>query len=211
MKAFAFAGLFMAAACAASAQNWEFGATGGGSLLNDVGVSGTSGSATAGFAPGFTGGVFIGNNLYRHITGEFHYDYMQTDLRLSAAGQSATFGGRTQAAHFDVVYHTVSDETRTQFFAVVGAGVKAFAGTGQEQAFQPLSQYGYFTKTQSDKPMLTGGIGVTYRLSSHLSIRAEVRDYVSSFPTAVLTPPQGVKYGSVLQQIVPAVSLVYQK
>jgi hypothetical protein len=211
MKVITFAGLFVAFACAASAQNWDFGVTGGGSLLNSVGVTGTAGPATAGFEPGFTAGVFAGDRLYDHITGEAHYDYMATDLRLSAGGQSATFGGHTQAIHYDLIWHTAGGESNTQFFAVLGGGLKAFSGTGQEQALQPLSQYGYFTKTQSFKPMVTGGVGVNFRLSSSMSIRAEVRDYVSAFPTGVLTPPTGVKYGSVLQQIVPMVSLVYEK
>jgi len=30
----------------------------------------------------------------------------------------------------------------------MGGGMKLFRGTGHEQAYQPLMQYGYFTRTQ---------------------------------------------------------------
>ena len=86
-----------------------------------------------------------------------------------------------------------------------------FAGTGAEAAYQPLSQYGYFTKTTTAKPMLSAAAGVTFRLSPKLSLRGEIRDFASGFPAKVLTPPSGVKYGSLLNEIVPMVSIVYSK
>jgi hypothetical protein len=192
------------------AQKWEVGADVGAGLLNNVAVTGAPGSATAGFAPGFTAGVFLGENLYRRFSGEIRYEYMQSDLRLTANGQSAQFSGMSHALHYDVVYHT-SGEAPVHFFGAIGGGIKAFTGTGAEAAYQPLSQYGYFTKTTTMKPMLSVGAGITFRLSPTLSLRGEVRDFMSAFPTKVLTPPPGVKYGSLLNEIVPMVSIVYSK
>jgi hypothetical protein len=191
------------------AQRWEVGADVGAGLLNNVAVTGAAGSATAGFAPGVTAGAFLGENLYAHFSGQIRYEYMESDLRLSAGGQSAQFPGRSQALHYDVVYHT-GGEAPVHFFAAIGGGMKAFTGTGTEAAYQPLSQYGYFTKTTAMKPMLTASLGVSFRLSRTLSLRAEVRDFTSAFPTKILTPPQGVNYGG-LNEIVPMVSLVYSK
>ena len=37
--------------------------------------------------------------------------------------------------------------------------MKLFRGTGAEEAYQPLSQFGYFTKTQAIKPMISVGGG----------------------------------------------------
>lgn len=169
------------------------------------------GSATAGFAQGFVAGAFVGQSLNRHISGEIHYEYMQSNLRLSAGGQAAQFSGGAHALHYDVVIHGNPSESRTQFFGVLGGGAKEFVGTGTEEAVQPLSQYGYFTKTKSFKPMITVGAGVAYALRPNLFLRAEVRDFVTPFPTAVLTPPPGVKYGNWLQEVIPMVSIVYGK
>ena len=206
-----FAALLILAPTAAFAQKWEFGADGGVGFLNNVAVTSPSGNATAGFAPGFTAGAFLGENLYTHFSGEIRYEYMQSDLRLSSGGQTAQFSGASHAIHYDIVYHTSRGESPVQFFGAVGGGMKAFVGTGTEGAYQPLSQYGYFTKTQTAKMMLSASVGFTCRLSSKLSLRGEVRGFTSGFPTSVLTPPQGVKYGSLLNEVVPMLSLVYEK
>ncbi|MGD1068910.1 MAG: outer membrane beta-barrel protein [Bryobacteraceae bacterium] len=211
MRILRLAVLLLPAATAAFAQQWQFGAVGGAGLLNNVSASSPGGSATAGFAPGFVAGLFLGQKLHDHFSGEVRYEYMQSDLRLSGSGQTAQFSGAAHAIHYDVLYHTGDSESRTQFFGAVGGGMKDFIGNGTEEASQPLSQYGYFTKANSFKPMVAFGGGVTYQLRSNLYLRGEVRDYMTAFPTAVLTPAPGVKFGSLLHEIVPMVSIVYQK
>jgi hypothetical protein len=53
------------------------------------------------------------------------------------------------------------------------------------------------------------GGGFTYRLSERLALRAEVRDFMSPFPTQVLTPAPGVKFGSFLNDVVPMIGIEY--
>jgi len=181
MRTLRLAVLLIPAATAAFAQQWKFGAVGGVGLFDNVSVTGT------------------------------RYEYMQSDLRLSSGGQSAQFSGAAHAVHYDAVFHTGSGESRVQAFAALGLGLKDFVGNGTEAAYQPLSQFGYFTKTSSWKPMGTVAAGVAFALNSNLSLRAEVRDYMTAFPTAVLTPAPGVKFGSFLNEVVPMISIVYQK
>jgi hypothetical protein len=210
MRSIALSIVLMSAAGSAFAQEWEFGALGGGGFLGNVSANGGSiGNATAGFAPGAAFGVFAGNNLYRNLSGEIRYEYMQNDLRLSSGGQTAQFTGSAHAIHYDVIYHTNRKESRVQYFAALGGGMKLFRGTGAQEAYQPLSQFGYFTKTQAIKPMVSVGGGFTYRLSPHMYLRTEVRDFITPFPTQVLTPAPGVKYGSILQDLVPMVGISY--
>ena len=199
----------MFAATAAFAQQWEFGGVGGGSFLSTVSAAAPIGSATAGFANGASFGAFFGQNLYKHLSGEVRYEYLQSNLSLSSGGQTASFTGNAHAIHYDLIYHTSRKNSPVQFFAAVGGGMKIYRGTGTEAAYQALSQYGYFTKTQVLKPMVDAGVGFTYQMKPHLFLRAEVRDFITAFPTQVLTPPQGVKYGSILQNIVPMVGIGY--
>jgi hypothetical protein len=201
--------LLALAPAAAMAQKWELGVAGGYGFLNNVNVTGGPSSATAGFAPGFAAGAFLGENMYRHLSGEVRYEYMQSNLRLTSGGQKADFTGGAHALHYDVVFHTTGGETPVQAFASIGGGLKAFMGRGTESATQSLSQYGYFTKTNTTKPMLTGSVGVKVRVSSSVSLRFEARDFVTQFPTNVLTPPPGVKYSKWLNDVVPMVSLVF--
>jgi hypothetical protein len=210
MRPITLAVLLIVAPAFVFAQKWEFGVDGGAGFLNNVSVTGAGGSATAGFARGFVAGGFLSQNLYTHVSGEIRYEYMESDLRLMSAGQTARFSGAAHAVHYDVVFHTAG-HSPVQFFGEVGGGVKDFVGTGLEAAYQPLSQYGYFTKTQAVRPLLTGSAGFTAKLGTKLRFRAELRDYTTTFPTKVLTPPTGVKYGNLLNEIVPIVSIVFIK
>ena len=88
--------------------------------------------------------------------------------------------------------------------------MKVFRGTGKEAAYQPLSQYGYFTKTQALKPMADFGAGVKVALTKKVFLRAEFRDYITAFPTQIITPPPGTKYGTLLHDIVPMVGLGFE-
>ena len=197
--------LAMLAATATFAQQWEIGGSAGGSLLNTVSATG----ATAGFAPGFVAGAFVGNSFSSRFSGELRYEYLRSDLQLASGGQTARFNGVAHAVHYDVLYHFNSSEARTQFFAAVGAGMKLFSGTGAEEAYQPLSQYGYFTKTNQVRPMVSAGGGVSFRLAPRVALRAEIRDVMTPFPTHVLTPAPGVHFGGFLNDIVPMVSVEY--
>lgn len=210
MKILNVALLLIGSATALSGQ-WLFGASGGYGFVNNVNASGVTCCGTAGFAPGFVAGFVAGHNV-NHLSGEIRYEYMQSNLRLTSGGQTADFSGAAQAVHYDVRYHTsIGSESPTQFYALAGGGLKYFTGNGTEAAYQPLSQFGYFTKTSQTRALLTAGVGVEFALGRGLSIRAEVRDFLSGFPTKVLTPPMGIKYGSVLNDLVPMVSLVYSK
>ncbi|HWC99723.1 MAG TPA: hypothetical protein VG456_23345 [Candidatus Sulfopaludibacter sp.] len=207
MKAVATVVVFLAASAAASAQQWEFGGVGGGGFLSNVNVSG--GSATAGFQPGGVVGAYFGQNLYPHFSGEIRYEFMQNNLQLKSGGQSATFSGNAHALHYDLLIHTNSKSSKVVFFAAVGGGMKLFEGTGKEAAYQPLSQYGYFTKTHQLKPMASVGGGIMFAVGQRMHVRTEFRDFITAFPTDIITPPPGVKYGKLLHDFVPMVGIDY--
>lgn len=202
--------LLAAAGTTCFAQQWEFGGGAGAGFVPGVGVTSSVGNATAGFQPGVSAGAFVGQNLYNHISGELHYAFLQSNLRLQGAGTEATFSGQAHVVHYDVVYHTNRKESRTQYYAAVGGGLKIFRGTGTEQAYQPLSQFGYFTKTQALKPMGTVAVGVRYALRPKVFLRTEIRDYITAFPTEIITPAPGAKYGSLLHDLVPMLTLSYE-
>jgi hypothetical protein len=191
------------------AQQWEFGGVAGGGFLNTVTATNSVGAATAGFQSGAVFGGFIGNNLYKHIGGELRYTYLQSDLKLSSGGQTASFAGQSHAIHYDLILHT-RNSSKAQLFVAAGGGVKIFRGTGAEAAYQPLSQFGYFTKTQTFKPMASVGAGVKFALSRKMYLRTEFRDYITAFPKDVLTPPTNTKYGTLLHDFVPMVGLGFE-
>ena len=199
-----------AAAAGCFAQQWEFGAGAGGSFPTTVPVTAPGGSATAGFKTGAAFGAYLGQNLYKHVSGEIHYGFIMSDLRVKSGSAEATFSGQSHVLHYDVILHTGSREARTQAFVSLGGGLRVFRGTGTEAAYQPLNQYAYLTKTQELKPMGDVGVGVKLALSKKVSFRAEVRDYITPFPTKVVTPAANASFGgNILHDFVPMVSLIF--
>ena len=200
-----------AAAAACFGQKWEFGGNGGGGFLSNVDVTGGTGSATAGFQTGAAFGGYVGFSQYKHIGGELRYAYLQSNLSLKSGGTEATFSGVSHVVHYDLIFKTTRNSGEVQLFAAAGGGVKVFRGTGKEASYQPLEQYGLFTKTQTLKPMLSVGGGVKFALSKKVFLRTEFRDYITQFPTQVITPPSSsVKYGKILHDFVPMVGLGFE-
>src|SRR4051812_18157611 len=210
MKTLRHSLLFCAAATAAFAQQWEIGGGAGGSFVPAVSVSSPKGSATTGFQPGLAAGFYLGQNLYKHLSGEVRYTFLQSDLKLASGGTTAAFSGNTHAVYYDLLLHTSRRESRAEVYAAIGGGMKIFRGTGKEAAYQPLSQFGYFTKTQAVKPMLSAGGGVKFKLSPHVALRTEFRDFMTPFPKELITPAPGAKFGSMLHNVVPMASISYE-
>src|SRR5579864_1363863 len=171
----------LAAAPAALAQKWEVGVAGGGSFYTSKSFTNPLGNADAKLANGFIVSGWLGNNSGRLLGGELRYDYEQSSLQLSSGGTNVSFGAHTQAVHYDFVLNFASHEARVSPFVAAGAGVKVYSGTGQEQAFQPLSNIALLTKTNQLKPMVSVGGGVKFRISSAIQFRAEVHDYLTPF------------------------------
>jgi hypothetical protein len=209
MKLLGLSFLFVSAATFGWAQQWEFGGVGGAGFLSNVSVTGAAGAATTGFRTGGVAGAFLAHNSYKHLGGEFRYAFLQNNLHIQGGGSEATFSGQAHVLHYDVILHTNRSGSKREFFVAFGGGMKVFRGTGQEAAYQPLSQYGYFTKTTVLKPMASIGAGMKYALTSKLVLRTEFRDYITAFPTNLIAPAPGAKFGSILQDIVPTVGLSY--
>jgi hypothetical protein len=198
--------ILTAAGAACFGQQWEVGGLAGGSFLNSVPVSGTTGTARAGFQSGAAFGGYLGYNSYKHVGGELRYGFMQSNLRLSSGPETATFSGVAHVVHYDVILRT-SRDSKVQLFAALGGGLKVFRGTGQEHAFQALSKFGYLTQTQELKPMASVGGGLKWSISKKVFLRTEFRDYVTAFPKQIIAPAPGMKYGRLLHDFVPMVGI----
>ena len=58
--------------------------------------------------------------------------------------------------------------------------------------------------------MASVGGGVKFALTKKVFLRTEFRDYITAFPEEIITPPAGMKYGKLLHDLVPMVSIAYQ-
>jgi hypothetical protein len=137
--------------------------------------------------------------------------YLQNDLHIDSGGTNARFSGNAHVLHYDMLYHTNRKGSKMQAFAAVGGGMKIFRGTGAEAAYQPNYQFGYLTKAQQLKPMGDFGAGLRFELKPHVFMRLEFRDYITPFPSQIIAPAPGAKYGKILNDVVPMASISYEK
>lgn len=190
-------------------QNYEFSAAGGGSFYQSKTVSGPRGDASTGFSPGFAAGVALGQNMYSYVGGEIRYSYLNNGLKVSSEGAKASFGGEAHAIHYDVLIHTSPRGAKRRPYVAVGGGAKFFRGTGAETPFQPLSDIAILTKTGQVKGLFSVGAGVKYTLRENVLFRVDVHDYLTPFPTAVITPVGGATIGGWIHNIVPTAGISF--
>src|SRR5437763_2417236 len=98
-------GIALVCAPALFGQKWEVGGGVGGSFYTSQDYKNALSSAKAGLSDGLLASVWLGNNSGNLLGGELRYDYETTDLRLSSAATSVTFGADTHAFHYDFLLH----------------------------------------------------------------------------------------------------------
>jgi opacity protein-like surface antigen len=171
-----------------AAQKWEFGAGAGGSFYIDKTVESTRGDSEAGFKPGVAVSAWLGNTISDHVGGEIRYSFQTGDARLVSRGSSVGMPVYTHQIHYDVLIYASGKDAKVRPFFAVGGGLKGYQGRGDGQATQPLLQFAALTPTTQWVPVISAGGGVKWRASDNVSVRAEVRDYISQFPKEVILP-----------------------
>jgi Outer membrane protein beta-barrel domain len=194
---------------AAMAQKWEFGGGVGGGFYTSQDVTSSVGSAAAKLTSNLAGSVWLANNSSGRWGGEIRADYQLGDLSLNSGGTTATFGARTYALHYDILWHAAPAGSKIRPFVAFGAGIKVFQGTGAQVVYQPLSNFALLTQQQDLTPMASAGGGVKVQLTPHLQLRAEIHDYLTPFPKKVITPSSNAKVGGWLQDFVPMIGISY--
>jgi hypothetical protein len=206
-KLVAACGLAAGALCA---QEWEIGAIGGYGFAPDLTVKGPTASATTGFKNGFALGAFGGNDTYEHWSGELRYLYRDSTLKLSSAGTSVEFGGRSHYATGDFLWHLQPRESNVRFFALFGGGIKVLEGTGRESAAQPLGRFAALTHTRETMGVGDVGIGVKVYLKRSVGVRFEVHDYITAAPSKVIAPAPTATLTGVVNDVIATASIFYR-
>jgi hypothetical protein len=211
MKHFLAVTCFAICACApaALAQKWEVGAGVGGDFYTSQTVSNPLGKVDASLGKGLAVSAWLGNNTGNVLGGELRYDYEKSDLKLSGNGTSTSFGGRTQAFHYDFLFHLAPPEAPVRPYIAAGGGVKLYSGTGHEVEVQPLSDVAFLTKTNQVEGLISIGGGVKWTVGNNALLRLEVHDYITPFPKNVIAPAVGSKVGGLLQDFVVSVGLSF--
>jgi len=175
--------------CFLLGQSWEVGAVGGYGISRDVSVTSGSTTGKTGFAPGYTFGGLLGNQISRHFGGEIRYTYQADDMHVTSGSTETKASAHSQAIHYDILIHATSKESAIRPFLAVGGGVKFYQGTGVEQPYQPLGNLVLLTRTTEAQPLVSVGGGVKFAATKRTLVRLDFRDYATPIPTNLLATP----------------------
>jgi outer membrane protein W len=190
---------------AAFAQKWEVGFGAGGSFLTSDTITSPEGNAEATRNPGLALSAWLDNNIGSGLFGgELRYDHEMGDLKLSSGGTSATFASQSNAVHYDFLFNFASSESAIRPFVAAGGGVKWYSGTGTEQVFQPLSNIAVFSDVRDLRAMASVGGGVKFNIAKSTTLRLEVHDYLTPFPSKLIAPVSGSVSGWLQDFVVSA-------
>jgi hypothetical protein len=191
--------------CAAA----DLGVLGGFGTATSMTATAGGSSASAGFQPGAGVGALLGDDQTNLLGGEVRYLMLFDNLKISQGGTQATFSGRSQLIHYDVLFHFRPRRSPVRPFLAAGGGVRWIEGTGAQQVYQPLSEYALFSQTREIVPLISAGGGVKFRVSSKVSLRMEVRDYISPHLTKVIAASPGATLHGWINEFVPLAALTF--
>ncbi|MFB3777094.1 MAG: outer membrane beta-barrel protein [Bryobacteraceae bacterium] len=180
----------------AAAQQWEIGGGAGYGVYRSVSVYAPAGKAAAGVRNRFVATAVFGEDLYRHVSGEFRYTYQDGDPYLEAGGSKANVQGQSHAFHYDLLVHARARGERVRPYVAAGIGAKLYRVTGPENPNQALGAIARLTEQDEMKALVTAGGGVKLRLGRRAALRLDFRDYITPFPKNIIRPaPLGTARG----------------
>ena len=202
------AGLVCTGAC--FAKHYEIGGAIGYGVYHNGSIISPGGTADAGIRNRFAAGAVFGEDLYEHFSGEVRYLYHDGDPFLSAGSAKGNVQGQSHALHYDVLFHLKRRGERIRPYAAGGVGAKFYETTGPAPVPQPLPNIAALATQSEWKPLFTVGGGVKIRISDHVMVRGDVRDYITMFPQALFTPAvSGATERGIFHQFTPLFGLGY--
>jgi len=199
-------GLSVAAALCvmpAPAQVWETGAAGGFGFYRDAALSGTTGTGRAGFGARFALSAMAGRSLGERFGVEGRYMFQDGDLEIASHGAEANLDGDASAFLGELVFSPLRRRAFLRPFVAAGAGVRIYRGTQEVPLDEPLMNLALLHRATQAVGLLTYGGGVKLHFARRWWLRLDLRDYVTPFPTRVISAAPGARLQGWLHDFVP--------
>jgi opacity protein-like surface antigen len=203
-----YAGLALFAA-AAFGQQYQIGADIGYGFYRNGTIYSTAGNAEAGIRNRFAAGIVLGDEFSPYVSGEFQYLYHDGHPFLEAPGVKADIQGNSDALTCALLFHFRTREHRWRPFLEGGAGGKEYVIAGPEPYPQPIPQIASLTTNDVWKVVFSAGGGVKFRPMPHMLVRAEFRDYLTTFPRQQIVPAPHNTARGIAEQFTPLLGIAY--
>ncbi len=197
------------AASAFAQDRFEIGANIGYGIYNDGTIFSAAGTADAGIRNRFAAGIVLGEDVSNYVSGEFRYLYHDGHPFLEAPGVKTDIQGNSHALTYALLFHFKPREHRIRPFLAGGVGAKDYVIAGPAPFPQPIFQIASLTTNDVWKVAFDVGGGVKIRLIPHLLLRAEFRDYITTFPRQQIVPAPHNTARGIFEQFTPLFGLSY--
>lgn len=209
MPRYLFLLLFASSAC--FAQRYEAGADLGYGIYRDGTIFSGTGSAEAGVRNRFAAGILLGDELTKYISAEFHYLYQDGHPFLDVAGARVDIQGQSHALTADLLFCFKPREHRWRPFLDGGAGAKDYVIAGPAPYPQSFPQIASLITNDVWKVAFSAGGGIKFRLIPHMLLRAEFRDYITTFPRQQIVPAPNNTARGIFEQFTPLFGISYTR
>jgi opacity protein-like surface antigen len=194
---------------AAFGQQYEIGANLGYGFYRNGTIYSASETAQAGIRNRFAAGIILGDTFSDYVSAEFRYLYQDGHPFLQAPGVRSDIQGQSDALTVDLLFHFKTREHRWRPFLAGGSGAKEYVIAGPEPFPQPIPQIASLTANDVWKVVFNVGGGVKFRLRPHMLLRAEFRDYLTTFPRQQIVPAPHNTARGVFEQFTPLFGVSY--
>jgi opacity protein-like surface antigen len=194
---------------AAFGQQYEIGADIGYGFYRNGTIHAATGTAEAGIRNRFAAGIVLGDEFSKYVSAEFRYLYHDGHPFLEAPGVKSDIQGQSDALTGELLFHFKTREHRWRPFLAGGSGAKGYVIAGPEPFPQPIPQIASLTTNDVWKVVFSVGGGVKFRLIEHMLLRAEFRDYLTTFPRQQIVPAPHNTARGVFEQFTPLFGLGY--
>lgn len=196
-------------ALAAFGQTYEIGADIGYGVYQNGTIFSAAGTAEAGIRNRFAAGIDLGYEFSDYVSGDFCYLYHDGHPFLQAPGVNTDIQGQSHALTLDLLFHFKPRHHRLRPFVAGGTGAKEYVIAGPEPFPQPVPQIASLTTNDVWKVVFSIGGGVECLLRPHVLLRAEFRDYLTTFPRQQIVPAPHNTARGIFQQFTPLFGVSY--
>jgi len=193
----------------ALAQQYEIGADIGYGIYRNGTIFSATETVDAGIRNRFAAGIVFGDEFSEYVSAEFHYLYHDGHPFLQGTGVKADIQGNSDALTYDLLFHFKKRGERWRPYLDGGAGAKEYVIAGPAPFPQPIPQVASLTTNDVWKVVFSAGGGITYRPMPHMLLRAEFRDYLTTFPRQQIVPAPHNTARGIFQQFTPLFGASY--
>lgn len=157
----------------------------------------------------FATGIDLTYDFSNYVAAQFSYLYHDGHPFLEAPGVKADIQGQSQALTMGLLFHLKPKNSRFRPFLLGAAGAKGYIVAGPEPFPQPVPEIAMLTDNDVWKVAFSVGGGVRYRLHPHVMLRAEFRDYITTFPRQQIVPAPHNTARGIFEQFTPLFGVGY--